>query len=132
MEATNLRRYGTREEVANDQALMTKGRLTKDMLVLDEKTGRYKSVNMIENGKRLAAQRKTKAAETPVVSDERLSVQGDPLQGDFRDTLRLSMSDWFCWSINNKLWFAMGNHNRLNKHILLNSLNMLSNTWAFI
>ena len=75
MEATSIRRYGTREEVANDQALMTKGRLTKDMLVLDEKTGRYKSVNMVNNGKRLAEQKRVKAAETPVVSDERLSVQ---------------------------------------------------------
>ena len=73
MEATSIRRYGTRKEVANDQALMTKGRLTKDMLLLDEKTGRYKSVNMIENGKRLAAQKKTKAAETPV--QEHPSVQ---------------------------------------------------------
>jgi hypothetical protein len=73
MEATSIRRYGTREEVANDQALMTKGRLTKDMLVLDEKTGRYKSMNMVNNGKRLAEQKRVKAAETPV--QERPSVQ---------------------------------------------------------
>ena len=68
MEATSIRRYGTREEVANDQALMTKGRLTKDMLVLDDKSGRYKSINMVNNGKRLAEQKKIKAADTPVVS----------------------------------------------------------------
>jgi len=75
MEATSIRRYGTREEVANDQALMTKGRLTKDMLVLDDKSGRYKSINMVNNGKRLAEQKKIKAADTPVVSDERQSVR---------------------------------------------------------
>ena len=74
MEASDkISRFGSREDVAAGRAQMTRGHLTKEQLVLDEKTGRYKSVNMIENGKRLAARRKTKAGETPV--PERPSVQ---------------------------------------------------------
>lgn len=75
MEAIDkIPRFGSREDVATGKAQMTRGKLTKDQLVHDEKTGRYKSINMINHGKRLTEQRRAKA-DTPVVSVERSSVE---------------------------------------------------------
>lgn len=48
-----VKTYGTRIEVYEGEAKMTRGGLTKDMLVYDDKRGTYKSKKAIERGRQL-------------------------------------------------------------------------------
>jgi len=48
-----IKTYGTRIEVYEGEAKMTRGGLTKDMLIYDEKRGTYKSKKAIERGHQL-------------------------------------------------------------------------------
>ena len=69
-EEVKIQKYGTREQVFNNQAQMTKGKLTKDDLEYCEKTGKYKSVRAIARGKALISQLKeSKSAEQPVQAE---------------------------------------------------------------
>ena len=61
-----VKNYGTREEVWNGTALKTKGKLSKEDLVQDEKTGRLKSRKLIERGKNLFSTINQKKVPEPI------------------------------------------------------------------
>lgn len=50
-EEKKIKKYGTREEVYNNGATMTKGKLTKDDIVFED--GKYKSKKQKQRGKEL-------------------------------------------------------------------------------
>jgi hypothetical protein len=67
MEGVKTAKYGTREQVFNGLAQMTKGKLKKEDLTLCEKTGKYKSVRAVERGRALVQNLKKLAVEVPAV-----------------------------------------------------------------
>lgn len=76
MENVKIAKYGTREQVFNGLAQMTKGKLRKEDISLCEKTGKYKSFKAIQRGKELVQNLKKNKApvevpvEVPVVPVE--------------------------------------------------------------
>jgi len=72
-ETPSTTKYGTREQVYLGLAQMTRGKLTKDQLILDEKTNKYKSAAMVKLGKEKMELKLKAKAEAPAV--ERPSVR---------------------------------------------------------
>ena len=60
-----IRKRGSRQQVVNGEALMTSGGLTKDKLILNEKTGKICSMAEIQRGIDLSS--KMKERRKPVV-----------------------------------------------------------------
>jgi len=67
-ETPSTTKYGTREQVYLGLAQMTRGKLTKDQLILDEKTNKYKSAAMVKLGKEKMELKLKAKAEAPTVS----------------------------------------------------------------
>lgn len=80
MSDVKLQKYGTREQVYQGLAQMTKGKLKKDDLSFCEKTGRYKSIKAMQRGRDLVENMKKpkvvkivpEIEEVPIVVENRL------------------------------------------------------------